>query len=170
LTVQGSIELQRRLKAIGDTQKLMSDIGKDSVREAKRRYHREVGGTGATQRSIELARTSKTRALITAGGAAGFIERGTRPHRIEARRRKALRFVGKTGRATGQARLSGTARRSATDVVFIWKPGLARGRQKDHVNHPGTKKNPILQESVKKTLTARGIPRKSIVTRWDSAA
>lgn len=153
--VRGSIELQRRFKAIADTAGMMKAIGDDAVLEAKRDYRRKHTKTGVTQRSIRLARFSKARALIEAGGAAGFIERGTKPHLIRARRQRALRFA--IGGSSVQ-RLTGTPRRGA-DVVF------ARS-----VQHPGTSPSPILVPAVERVLERKGIPRKYIVTRWDGAA
>ena len=147
------MELQRRLGAVGDTTSLMRTLGLETVREAKQRT-RAFRKTGDTGRSIRLSRSDRTRALVIAGGASVFLERGTKAHKIRVRRARALRFAVKGA----PVRLSGSPRRGAA-VVF------ARS-----VQHPGTQKQPFMVPAAREVLLKRGIPGKSIRVKWDQAA
>ena len=150
---------------------MMRDMGADVVRRATRKLR--AGGhrkTGDTEGSVAISDVTDDSVVVRVGHAGLWIEKGTRPHRIEAKRAKALRFVGRQGRESGQARLSGTARRGATDIVFVPRPGLARGGRKDHVNHPGTKADPFMEPAARETLRDSGVARDSIVARWNGAA
>lgn len=157
--VKGARELGLRLEAIGDTQKQMTNLANRTVFHAKRAA-RKFSKTRATSDSIKRGRVTDTSAEVSAKFGAVYLEHGTRAHDIYARKRKALRFVGRQGRASGQARLSGTARRSATDVVFVstkYKP----------VRHPGTKAQPFMRPSAERAVDEMG---GFIVEEWNGAA
>lgn len=155
----GEADLSRRLTAMASpatSRRMMQTVGLDTIAKAKAnlRQHRKTGLTSGSGK-LEFTDSSMK---VSFGRGAVYLEKGTRPHRIEARRAKALRFVGGFGRATGQARLSGTARRSATDIVF------AKG-----VNHPGTDASPFLEPAARDAARSAGIT--DIVVRvWNDAA
>lgn len=158
MRLTGAEDLNRRLGVMASpaaSRQLMTKLGADTMAKAKQklRQHRKTGLTSGSGKLEVQDRSFR----VSFGRGAIFLERGTRPHRIVARRAKALRFVGGFGRATGQARLSGTARRSATDIVF------AKG-----VNHPGTDAEPFLEPAAVETLRAADID--PIVKAWNDAA
>ncbi len=144
--IRGANELQARLTAIGNTRELSRQLGLRTVRHAKKTVARKTGHTG---RTIKMDRFDDDSVQVSAKGAAVFLEGGTKPHIIRARRARALRF------ATSGRRLSGSPRRGAS-VVY------AR-----HVRHPGTKPQPFMGPAAKKAAGEAGVV---ITSAWDSAA
>lgn len=114
--------------------------------------HRPNKKTGITSASIAPRNVTPKGAEVKAGGAAVYLESGTRPHVIRPRRKKMLRFAA----SAGGRRLSGAPRRGA-DVVFARR-----------VNHPGTKAYPFLGPAAREAVGAVGV--KVLVDEWDGAA
>ena len=171
-TLIGADALNRRLNVLASpavSRQMLSRIGQDTLGLAKQNFRPHSRTTGSGTSATGRLQVQDRSFRVSFGRAAILIEKGTRPHRIEARRAKALKFVGKAGRASGQVRLSGTARRGATDIVFVPGPGYARGRQKDHVDHPGTKADPFLEPAARKALHLNGITD-VVVKAWNDAA
>lgn len=153
MTVQilGVTALQRRLAAISGPNALteiMRLIGTAAVREEKLLVHRKTGNTG---RSIHLVSASAQKAVLEAGGAAAFLEYGTRPHTITPKAAKALRFAA----SPGGARLSGAPRVGAA-VVFA-----------KVVHHPGTKPYPFMIPGAEAAVQQAGID--PIIELWNKA-
>ena len=151
MTVQllGETALMRRLAAISGPNALpqiMRLIGLAAVREQKLLVHRKTGNTG---RSIHLVSATAQKAITEAGGAAAYLEYGTKPHTITPRAKKALRFAA----SAGGARLSGAPRVGA-DVVF------ARV-----VHHPGTKPYPFMVPGAVAAVQQAGV--EPIIELWD---
>jgi len=145
----GVTALQRRLAAISGPnamQRWHQVIGNAAVREQKLLVHRKTGNTG---RSIHLASATAQAATTDAGGAAVYLEFGTRPHTITPKAAKALRFAA----SPGGARLSGSPRVGAS-VVF------ARV-----VHHPGTKPYPFMLPGAVAAVQAAGID--PIIDEWN---
>jgi len=83
--------------------------------------------TGLTRRSIQSTSTGHLTGVVRAGGAAHFLEYGTRPHLIVARNGVALRFM-----------VNGA-------VIF-----------RRSVNHPGTSPRPFMQTARARAALAAG--------------
>lgn len=150
--LQGYEGLQRRLHAIGGAQggrALMQRLGLAAVREQKLLVHRKTGTTG---RTIRVSHVDEDSVTTEARAAALYLERGTRPHVIKPRTRRALRFA---ATAAGR-RLTGSPRKGA-DVVFARK-----------VNHPGSKAYPFMEPGAKKAIATAGLTD-LIVATWNKA-
>jgi hypothetical protein len=74
----GYNQLQQRLHAIGGL-RITKQLGLATVRYSKLLVHRKTGHTGRTIRIGALTETSVT---VVAGGAAVYLERGTRPEAV----------------------------------------------------------------------------------------
>ncbi len=147
----GVTALQRRLAAISGPNALpqiMRLIGTAAVREQKLLVHRKTGNTG---RSIHLVSATAQKAVTEAGGAAAYLEFGTKPHTITPRAAKALRFAA----SAGGARLSGSPRSGAA-VVFA-----------KVVHHPGTKPYPFMVPGAVAAVQQAGVD--PIIELWDKA-
>jgi hypothetical protein len=145
--VQGSDELQARLKALGSTQLVLREAQIRTVREAKLLVHRKTGHLG---RSIVPGRLTKDSATVEARTPyAATVELGSKPHVIRPKKAKVLAWG-------GTRRLSGS---------------LAKGSKPTHfarlVHHPGTKPYPYLVPGAKKALEGF---KDAIVTLWNRAA
>lgn len=147
--IEGLPALQARLKAIGQTNQQLRLIGLETVRGAKLTVARK---TGTTARTIRLSKVTDTEAVIEAGGAAAYLEVGTRPHIIRPKSKRVLRFP-----AQGTATTLGGRVRAGGKYAFA-----------KVVHHPGTKPQPFLVPSARKALLRFGIT--GIVERWNKAA
>lgn len=149
IKVTGVRELRHRLDAVEQTPKTLGrEWALRTVAFAKQDVRR---ATGNTARTIRVASVSASGATVTAGGAAIFLEQGTRPHIIRPRRARVLRFP-----AQGSARtLAGRARAGAS-VVFARL-----------VRHPGTKPYPFMLPSGRKALEDIGVQR--FIDAWNKA-
>lgn len=151
MRITGKPELQRRLRAIGDTGDILRGIQLAAVREAKLLVPRKTGNLG---RSIVPGNYSRDRAIVKAkANYAAFVELGTRPHVIRPRNKKMLSWPA----SKADARLSGPVRKGGKRV-FARK-----------VNHPGTKPQPFLLPGAKKAVEGAGL-RTQIIDRWNRAA
>ena len=149
--VTGIVALNRRLNAVKKSpDPILREIQRQTIEGAKRTVHRK---TGFTARSIRAGMVGGEVAYVHAGGAAVYLEFGTKPHRIP-----------KSGNAKrpmpigGARRLSGAVRRGSSPAGFAW-----------HVNHPGTKPYPFLIPAAKQALADHGwkdVP----VKQWNGAA
>lgn len=143
----GADKLKRRLRAIEQPRPLLREIQLRAVAEAKKRVPR---ATGHTARTIAPGSLTPSFTIVTASGAAVFLEFGTRPHVIRPRNKGALSW-------TSNRRLSGRAR-TASGRRFFAKV----------VHHPGTKPQPFLVPGAVVAIHAVGI--QTIVQEWNKAA
>ena len=146
----GGKELERRLKAISNGRPVLQTIQLKAVAEAKARVARK---TGHTARTIRPGSLTDRFAIVSAAGAAIFLEGGTRPHTIRPRNARSLSWP---ANASGR-RLSGRARTNAGRRIF------ARV-----VHHPGTKPQPFLLPGAVAAVKSVGI--EPIITAWNRAA
>ena len=157
MAVQGAKQLNARLEAIKKAPPVaLNRLALVVVREAKLRVARKTGQTG---RTIHVARRTPTVVTITAGGAALFLEFGTRPHDIYPVRRKALRWAAQPqGR-----RLSGRPR------VAAQRGGLGGVLFAKRVHHPGTRPQPFMRPAVDVAVRQAGF-KDAVIKAWNDAA
>lgn len=151
--VVGADALNRRLTAVASAnvgKGVLGRLGLRVVREYKLNVARKTGNTG---RSAHIASAGPTAVRVVAGGAARYLEEGTRPHVIRPRTKKALRW----GATASDRRLSGRVRTN----------GNARFAKEVH--HPGTKARPVMKQSVQTAVRQSNLSE-VIVTVWDEAA
>jgi hypothetical protein len=147
--IDGIPQLRARLKAMRPDRELMAKLALTAIREQKILVPRKTGNLG---RSIRLGAITPTMAeTVATASYAAYVERGTRPHEIRPRNRKALRW------AAGSARLSGTPR-SGGQVRFAKR-----------VQHPGTKAKPFMLPGAQKALRDVGL-KNIVVEAWNDAA
>lgn len=146
----GKEKLDRRLNAIKKPRPLLREVQLGAVAEAKKRVRRK---TGHTARTIRPGGLTDSYAIVSAGGAAIFLEGGTRAHIIRPRNASVLSWpASSSGR-----RLSGRARTNSGRRIFAKR-----------VNHPGTKPYPFLVPGAVAALHNVGI--RAIVREWNKAA
>ncbi len=150
-SVSGISQLQSRIEAIKPDAALLRRIALSAVREQKLLAPRKTGNLG---RTIHLGAVTPTRAeTIASASYAAYVERGTRPHVIRPRNRKALRWA-----ANGaSARLSGSPR-SGGAVRFAKR-----------VNHPGTRAQPFMLPGAIKAVEGAGL-KATVEASWNEAA
>ena len=149
--VSGVPQLRARIEAIKPNAKLLRTIALSAVREQKLLAPRKTGNLG---RTIHIGSVTPTRAeTIASASYAAYVERGTKPHVIRPRNRKALRFPA----SSGDARLSGSPRSGG------------RVRFAKRVNHPGTKAQPFMVPGAQKAVEGAGL-KSLVVKAWDDAA
>lgn len=149
IVIIGIPALQKRLAAIGKGRPLLQDIQIRGVREAKIRVARATGFTGRTIHPGEL---TDHFAIVEAGGAAPFLEFGTRPHLIVPRTKRVLSW-------TEGKRLSGRNRTGA---------GAGRRIFARRVHHPGTKRQPFLVPAAVEAVRQVGV--QPIIDAWNDAS
>lgn len=138
MTLQGAAGLHARLAA---TRTAPRTYGRVWANETARLTRQRVAvDTRATQRSITVQRASDTGATVAAGGAARFLERGVRPHKITAGGKGVLRYS-----AGG-------------------KPLFSK-----RVRHPGMRKRPFMAVSAREAYKAKS-PGKVVIDAWNKAA
>ena len=154
---RGLPQLRRRLKNIQDGKRILFVLQTDTVAEAKKRVPRKTGNTRRTIRPGYLARTE---ALVKAGGAAAYLEHGTKPHVIRPKNAKALRFPASGAKTTlgGRVRTGELRRLGAGAYVFAGE-----------VHHPGTKPQPFLLPGAKAAASKGGL-KDVVVSLWNEAA
>lgn len=151
MPVIGEAQLQHRLRAIGDTSKLMGTVAQRGVQEAKALVPRR---TGNLARTIRVGSITATSATVLAGGgrdAVGYaaaIEFGSRAHDIVPRKAKVL--------AWGGARTLGGRLRKGAKPTFFAK----------RVHHPGTRPHPFLVPGLRKAASKFGVD--GIIKAWNS--
>jgi hypothetical protein len=146
-SLRGQKDLQRRLNAIENGRPVLRTIQLRAVAEAKKRVARK---TGHTARTIAPGALTDRFTIVSASGAAPYLEFGTRPHVIRPRRASALSW-------TANKRLSGRSRTAGGRRFFA-----------KVVHHPGTKPQPFLVPGAVAAIRSVGI--ESIVTEWNRAA
>lgn len=151
ITVKGAKELNRRLKAIGETpHDALRKIQLDAVANAKRAVPRKTGNLG---RSIAPGGLSNDYAIVRArANYAAYVEFGTKAHDIKPRTKKVLAWP-----AAGGARLSGSPKRGAK-MIFARK-----------VHHPGTKPQPFLVPGAEKAISDN-LGADVVIKAWNRAA
>lgn len=158
--LQGYEQLRRRLVAISGAQgssQVMRMLGLAAVREQKLLVHRKTGTTG---RTIRVGTVTPTSVTTIAGGAAAFLEDGTRPHLITPKAAMALRFAAPGVGVTLAGRVrTGEARRLGKGAFVFAKV----------VHHPGTRPYPFLLPGAKLAVQKSGLTD-AIVERWNQAS
>jgi hypothetical protein len=152
--LKGERQLQARFTAMGQTDLILKRVVIKGVANAKQetRRFRKTGNLG---RTIRVGRVTKTTGSILAGGVnnvgyAGVVERGSRPHIIRAKNRKALAWG-------GSRTLAGGLRSGSRPTHFA-----------KSVNHPGTKPQPYLVPGLKKAAQDEfGV---AVVEQWNKGA
>ena len=148
VTVKGADALHARLRALKPDAAMMRHLAIAATEQQKRLVPRKTGNLG---RSIGVERvTARSADTVARAGYAAAVEYGTRPHVIQPRLKKALRFA-----SGGGARLSGTPRTGAA-VTFAKK-----------VNHPGTRAQPYMIPGAQRALKLLGVD--TLVKRWNKA-
>ena len=149
--IRGIPQLRARIEAITPDAKLLRTIALSAVREQKLLAPRKTGNLG---RSIHIGAVTPTRAeTIASADYAIHVERGTRPHEIRPRNRKALRWA-----ADGsQARLTGSPRSGG------------RVRFAKRVQHPGTRAQPFMVPGAQKAVEGAGL-KATVIAAWNEAA
>lgn len=153
--VQGYGQLKARMTAISG-KGLPKLLGLATVRNAKLAVRRKTGTTGRTIRMTTVTEHSVT---VEAGGAAVFLEEGTKPHIITPRAAKALRFAasGVSTTLAGRVRTGEVARIGSGAFVFA-----------KSVHHPGTKPYPFLRPGAQKAVKEYGAD--AVVELWNKSA
>ena len=153
--LRGKIQLQRRLKAIADTQEMLRLIQLETVAGAKAKVPRKTGNLG---RSILPGRVDDDSATVTVNASyAAAVEFGSKPHVIVPKRARVLAWPASEGgrRLSGRARTKGG--KPIGPTAFAMK-----------VNHPGSKAQPYLVPAALDALHKHGI--EAIVKRWNDAS
>jgi hypothetical protein len=149
--IRGVPQLRARIEAITPNRDLLRTIALSAVREQKLLVPRKTGNLG---RSIHLGAVTPTRAeTIASADYAIYVERGTRPHEIRPRNRKALRWAA----SAADARLTGTPRTGG------------RVRFAKRVQHPGTRAQPFMVPGAQKAIERTGL-KATVVDAWNRAA
>ena len=149
--IRGIPQLRARIEAITPNAGLLRKVALLAVREQKLLAPRKTGNLG---RTIHLGAVTPTRAeTIASADYAAYVERGTRPHEIRPRNRKALRWAA----STADARLSGTSRSGG------------RVRFAKRVQHPGTRAQPFMVPGAKKAVEGAGL-KATVISAWNEAA
>lgn len=151
--LKGYAQMQARLRAVEKAPgQIVRNIVIRGVGNAKRKVKRKTGNLG---RTIRPGRITETTGEVVAGGRlkvgyAEAVEKGTRPHVIRPRNKKALAWGGKR-------RLSGTLRtgEKATNFAMV-------------VNHPGTRAYPFLLPGLQEAVKDEGVD--AVVLLWNGAA
>lgn len=154
----GERALHARMRALEkkSPRAVLGRLALAAVREQKLLVARQTGTTG---RSIRVGRVTDSYAETVAGGAAAYLEFGTRPHLIVPRRARALRWA-----ASPQGRrLSGRPRSAAQ------RGGLGGVRFARRVRHPGTRPQPFMRPGAIRAAAGREGPQ-AIVEVWNGAA
>lgn len=167
--VIGLTALQRRLAAISGPNvmpQIMRLIGVAAVREQKLLVHRKTGNTG---RSIHLVSATAQKAITEAGGAAAYLEYGTRPHTITPKAKKALFFASQkitTERFGAGATLNFNLTGSLS-AGSVRKFGNAAFVLTTLVHHPGTQPAPFMVPGAEIAVKESGTD--VIVELWNKA-
>ena len=168
VVILGETALQRRLAALSGPNAMVNWhklVGLAAVREQKLLVHRKTGNTG---RSIHLDSATAQKAITQAGGAAAFLEFGTRPHDIKPNAKKALFFSSQkatTARFGAGAnltyRLSG-----ALSAASVRKYGAGAFVYAMIVHHPGTQPYPFMLPGAVAGVQQAGV--NPFVEAWNS--
>lgn len=111
--------------------------------------NKNVKGGKTLQSGIVLQESPNTWAIKFQGGAV-YLEFGTEPHEIRPRRKKALAFPRKGGRAVTRKGLP------ATEFTFAGKKKVTGPVIVTLVNHPGTDPSPFLRPAIDYVLANAG--------------
>lgn len=151
VTVKGVPQLRARIEGLKHGRKDLTRQWALRTTLLAKQKHRPNKKTGVTSASIAPRAVTTTGAEVKAGGAAVYLERGTRPHVIRPRNAKALAFAPRgTGRLSGRPRTGGP-------VIFAKR-----------VNHPGSRAYPFLGPAAREALGALGA--KVLIDAWNDAA
>ena len=138
MALKGAPELRRRLRAIKTVFKPVGRQWTDETTRLARSRVRVV--SGKTRNSIRRKNASMTKAAVVATGGARFLEAGTKPHPIVAKKMTAMKF-----NASGQPRFA------------------------KKVKHPGSRKQPFLRRSGKDALEKIDMLQE-LIDLWNAAA
>lgn len=137
--LKGTRELRRRMKAIRTVFKPVGKSWATGTAELARR--RVKVASGKTRQTIRIKNASMRKAAVEARGGARFLEAGTVPHTIKAKRVRAMPIGEVSGR-----------------------PQFAK-----RVSHPGQRKQPFLRRSGRDVL-ARTPMAEELIKLWNDAA
>ena len=151
--VEGSSQLQARLKAMQSSKQQLGLVAVAAVQEAKGLVPRR---TGNLARTIRVGRVTDDSAEVLAGGRnqvgyAAAVEFGTRPHVIVPRNARVLAWG-------GPRTLGGRLRKGGKATHFARR-----------VNHPGSRAHPYLKPGIVNALKRAGILAK-VTDAWNRAA
>ena len=150
-SVKGIPQLQARFRALEDVPaRVTKQWQLRTVREAKLTVRKATRNTSRTIRPYGL---TPREVAVVAGGAAVFLEGGTRAHTIVPRRKKWLMFATDPKDRT----LSGRPKKGAKSIRFAKR-----------VRHPGTKPYPFLKPAAQKAL--EDIGAEVVIEPWNRAA
>src|SRR5687768_16544200 len=137
--IRGIPQLRARIEAITPNAGLLRKVALLAVREQKLLAPRK---TGNLARTIHLGAVTPTRAeTIASADYAVYVERGTRPHEIRPRNRKALCWAA-----------------SAADALLTGTPRIGgRVRFAKRVQHPGTRAQPFMVPGAQKAVEGVGL-------------
>ena len=139
MALKGGRELRARLNALSTAFKPIGrNWADDTVRLARPRVPVR---TGRLRQSIRRRNASKKRATVVAHYTAFFVDKGTKPHDIKAKRAKGLVFEGRGGR-----------------TIFAPK-----------VRHRGYAGRPFRDRAAKEAL-ARNPAAEELIRAWNRAA
>lgn len=137
MKLHGAKQLRARFKAL---RQVFKPLGRDwADRTVVRAKGRVKVVSGKTQRSIRRKHATQRKAAVVAGYGARFLDAGTVPHPIQAKRFKALAFT-----VNGHA-------------VFTKK-----------VRHPGSRRQPFLRVSAREELESDNNVR-IVIETWNRA-
>lgn len=154
-SIQGIAALQKRMKALGETEPVMRWLQLATIAEAQKLVPRK---TGNLARSIHPGSVSKTEAqVIASANYAGYVEKGTKPHIIRPKKGKALRWPAK-GAAVRLSGRATVATQRAGNFAFATL-----------VHHPGTKPQPFLRLGAVHAVEKSGL-KDILIGLWNKAA
>lgn len=151
VSVKGIPQLRARLEGLKRSRVEISKTWALRTTALAKEKHQPHKKTGVTSASIAPRNVSEHGAEVHAGGAAVYLEEGTRAHDIRPRKAKVLAFA-----PNGTGRLSGAPRKGGP-VIFAKK-----------VHHPGTKAYPFLGPAAHEALDEVGV--KVFVDEWNRSA
>jgi hypothetical protein len=157
--VVGLGTLSRRLDAISGPAIGTAMMVRIQARTLTAMKHHIARKTSQTSRALHPGPVSPTQATILGSQNALWLDRGTKPHIIRPKSKKALRWA---ATAAGR-RLSGRPRKAAQ------RGGLGGLAFAKVVHHPGTRAQPFIDASIKEAFQKSGLTD-VIVERWDKAA
>lgn len=142
-----------RIKAIKPTRKFLGDInalereleaGLDELADETETLYRKTVKTWAHRVTFRKVKTSNGRSVYTVDKVYQYVDKGTKPHIIRAKRAPNLRF-----------RVGGFKPKTKVNVINSYKGAPADGDfvSKRQVNHPGTEArnfSSIIEERMRK--------------------
>jgi hypothetical protein len=165
--IRGIRQLQSRIHELGESPKeILKEIQLETILRARDSVQVK---SGATRNSIKAGGLTKTYARIVAGGAALYLEKGTRPHVIRPRTKGALFFPSQqavTARFGPRARIGFT--RHGLNARSTRRYGSGAYVLTKMVRHPGQAATPFLVPSAEDAV--RNVSGREIIDAWNRGA